>query len=109
MFGLKIVKSEDYSLMEGQLRSALDQVIIRDSEIKRLQSRIQELERDVEYFRSKVSDNAESETKPETILLTDVAEIPLTEEKKTRKPRRTVKKTEGTTTRKKIVHKNEEV
>ena len=47
MFGLKIVKSEDYSLMEGQLRSALDQVIIRDSEIKRLQSRIQELEREV--------------------------------------------------------------
>lgn len=109
MFGFKLVKEEDYVLLEGQLRNALDEVLVKDSEIKRLHARIQELELDNRAYRERLADR-ELDGRSETILLTDVAETPLVEEKKSaRKPRKTVKKTEGSTIRRKVVHKTEEV
>ena len=102
MFGLKLVKKEDYSVLEYQLEKAQELLSVKECEIKTLNSRILDLENTVKDLLRKV------DAKPETILLTDVAEAPLKEEKKTaKKPRNTVKKTEGTTPRKKVVHKTE--
>ena len=108
MFGLKVVKKEDYSVLEYQLEKAQELLSAKECEIKTLNSRIQDLENTVKDLLRKVSDSSTPDAKPETILLTDVAEAPLKEEKKTaKKPRNTVKKTESTTPRKKVVHKTE--
>ena len=109
MFGLKIVKKEDYSVLEYQLEKAQTLLDEKDCEIKTLNSRIQDLENTVKDLLRKVSDSSTPDAKPETILLTDVAEVPLAEEKPVKKPRKTVKKTEGVKTpRKKVVKKTEE-
>ena len=109
MFGLKIIKEDDYSALKYQLQSAQDLLIEKECTIKSLKTRIQELEDEVNDLMKKGLENQERNSKPETVLLTDIAEVPLKEEKKTaRKTKRVVKKVDGTS-RKKIVRKTEEV
>ena len=106
MFGLKIVKESDYSVLEYQLERAQTLLDNKDCEIKTLNSRVQDLENEVRCLLKKLSDHKSAEeSKPENVvLLSDVAEKPV---KKTRK---TVKKPEGTVKapRKRVVHKAEE-
>ena len=94
MFGLKIVKSQDYSDLEWQLKNALEDVSIKTKKIDELMLKVKELEDKIKSL---------SEPAKGVTLITDVAEAPLTVEKK----KRVVKKT-GSTTRKKVVHKSEE-
>ena len=113
MFGLKIVKKEDYSVLEYQLERAQTLLDNKDCEIKTLTSRVQDLENEVKCLMKKLSDHLDSaeESKQENVvLLSDVAETPLVEEKPVKKTRKTVKKPEGTvkTPRKRVVHKTEE-
>jgi hypothetical protein len=110
MFGLKLIKKEDYSVLEYQLEKAQSLLDEKDCEIKTLNSRIQDLENTVRDLLRKVSDSSTPDAKPENVvLLSDVAETSLVEEKSVKKPRRTVKKTEGVKTpRKKVVKKTEE-
>lgn len=106
MFGLKIVKEQDYSVLEYQLEKAQTQLDERDCEIKTLNSRIQDLENEVKSLLKKLSDhNGAEESKPEVVLLTDVAEKPLAEETPVKKTRKVVKKTEESKPRKKVAHK----
>ena len=107
MFGLKIVKKEDYSVLEYQLEKAQALLDERECDIKTLNSRIQELENELKLALKKIAD-AEPKKEPNTILLSDVAETPLTEEKPKRQ-RRVTKKAEGVKTpRKKAASKTEE-
>ena len=110
MFGLKLIKKEDYSVLEYQLEKAQTLLDEKDCEIKTLNSRIQDLENTVRDLLRKVSDSSTPDAKPENVvLLSDVAETPLVEEKSAKKPRKSVKKTEGVKTpRKKVVKKTEE-
>ena len=112
MFGLKIVKKEDYSVLENQLERVQTLLDNKDCEIKTLNSRIRDLENEVRCLMKKLSDHdSAEESKPENvILLSDVAESPLVEEKPVKKTRKSVKKPEGTvkTPRKRVVHKTEE-
>ena len=111
MFGLKLVKEEDYSVLVYQLEKAQTLLDTKDCEIKTLTSRVQDLENEVRCLLKKLSDhNSAEESKPENVvLLSDVAETPLAEEKPAKKTRKVVKKTEGVKTpRKKVVHKTEE-
>lgn len=93
MFGLKIVKSQDYLNLEWQLKNALEDVSIKTKKIDELQLKVKELEDKIKSL---------STPEKEVTLITDVGEAPLTVKKK-----RVVKKT-GSTTRKKVVHKSEE-
>ena len=93
MFGLKIVKSQDYLDLEWRLNSALEDVSIKTKKIDELQLKVKELEDKIKSL---------STPEKEVTLITDVGEAPLTVKKK-----RVVKKT-GSTTRKKVVHKSEE-
>ena len=93
MFGLKIVKSQDYSNLEWQLKNALADVYIKTKKIDELLLKVKELEDKIKSL---------SMPEKEVTLITDVGEAPLTVKKK-----RVVKKT-GSTTRKKVVHKSEE-
>ena len=93
MFGLKIVKSQDYLDLEWRLNSALIDVEVKAKKIDELLLKVKELEDKIKSL---------SEPAKGVTLITDVAEAPLTVEKK-----RVVKKT-GSTTRKKVVHKSEE-
>ena len=94
MFGLKIVKSQDYLDLEWRLNSALIDVEAKAKKIDELLLKVKELE-----------DKIKSLSVPANgvTLITDVAEAPLTVEKK----KRVVKKT-TTSTRKRVVHKTEE-
>ena len=94
MFGLKIVKSQDYSNLEWQLKNALEDVRVKTKKIDELMLKVKELEDKIKSL---------SEPAKGVTLITDVAEAPLTVEKK----KRVVKKT-TTSTRKRIVHKTEE-
>ena len=94
MFGLKIVKSQDYSDLEWQLKNALEDVHAKTKKIDELMLKVKELEDKIKSL---------SEPAKGVTLITDVAEAPLTVEKK----KRVVKKT-GSTTRNKVVHKSEE-
>jgi hypothetical protein len=94
MFGLKIVNSQNYSDLEWQLKNALEDGYVKAKKIDELQLVIKDLKAKIETLEK--SKNVE--------LLTDVAETPLTVEKK----KRVVKKSGSTTTRKKVVHKSEE-
>lgn len=94
MFGLKIVKSQDYSNLERQLMNALQDGYFKGKEIAALQLKIKELEDKIESLSAPVKG---------VTLITDVAEAPLTVEKK----KRVVKKA-TTSTRKRVVHKTEE-
>lgn len=93
MFGLKIVKSQDYSDLEWRLNSALIDVEVKAKKVDELQLKVKELEDKIKSL---------STPEKEVTLITDVGEAPLTVKKK-----RVVKKT-GSTTRKKVVHKSEE-
>lgn len=93
MFGLKIVKSQDYLDLEWRLINALEDVSIKTKKIDELQLKVKELEDKIKSL---------STPEKEVTLITDVGEAPLTVKKK-----RVVKKT-GSTTRKKVVHKSEE-
>ena len=93
MFGLKIVKSQDYSNLEWQLKNALEDVRVKTKKIDELLLKVKELEDKIKSL---------STPEKEVTLITDVGEAPLTVKKK-----RVVKKT-GSTTRKKVVHKSEE-
>ena len=93
MFGLKIVKSQDYSDLEWQLKNALEDVHAKTKKIDELMLKVKELEDKIKSL---------STPEKEVTLITDVGEAPLTVKKK-----RVVKKT-GSTTRKKVVHKSEE-
>ena len=112
MFGLKIVKESDYSVLEYQVERAQTLLDNKDCEIKTLNSRVQDLENEVRCLLKKLSDHKSAEeSKPENVvLLSDVAETPLVEEKPVKKTRKTVKKAEGTVKapRKRVVHKAEE-
>ena len=108
MFGLRIVKSSDYSSLENQVLELQDLLTKKNSEIAFLASENNGLNAKIDALQEEIADlKAPKKAKSETILLTDVAETPLKVEKKPRK-KTTTKKTEGTTTRKKIVHKGEE-
>ena len=93
MFGLKIVKSQDYLDLEWRLNSALIDVEAKAKKIDELLLKVKELEDKIKSL---------SMPEKEVTLITDVGEAPLTVKKK-----RVVKKT-GSTTRKKVVHKSEE-
>ena len=93
MFGLKIVKSQDYSNLEWQLKNALADVYIKTKKIDELLLKVKELEDKIKSLSAPANG---------VTLITDVAEAPLTVEKK-----RVVKKT-TTSTRKRVVHKTEE-
>ena len=93
MFGLKIVKSQDYSNLEWQLKNALEDVRVKTKKIDELMLKVKELEDKIKSL---------STPEKEVTLITDVGEAPLTVKKK-----RVVKKT-GSTTRKKVVYKSEE-
>ena len=94
MFGLKIVKSQDYSDLEWQLKNALEDVSVKTKKIDELMLKVKELEDKIKGL---------SEPAKGVTLITDVAEAPLTVEKK----KRVVKKA-TTSTRKRVVHKTEE-
>ena len=93
MFGLKIVKSQDYLDLEWRLNSALMDVEAKAKKIDELLLKVKELEDKIKSL---------STPEKEVTLIMDVGEAPLTVKKK-----RVVKKT-GSTTRKKVVHKSEE-
>ena len=93
MFGLKIVKSQDYSNLEWQLKNALEDVYIKTKKIDELLLKVKELEDKIKSL---------STPEKEVTLITDVGEAPLTVKKK-----RVVKKA-TTSTRKRVVHKTEE-
>ena len=94
MFGLKIVKSQDYLNLEWRLINALEDVDIKTKKIDELLLKVKELEDKIKSLSAPANG---------VTLITDVAEVPLTVEKK----KRVVKKT-TTSTRKRIVHKTEE-
>lgn len=107
MFGLRIVKSSDYSSLENQIQALQDVLVKKDSEINFLASENNALSAKIDTLQEEIANlKAPKKADDETILLTDVAETPLKVEKTQRK--KTVRKTTGTTTRKKIVHKGEE-
>ena len=93
MFGLKIVKSQDYSNLEWQLKNALEDVYIKTKKIDELLLKVKELEDKIKSLSAPANG---------VTLITDVAESPLTVEKK-----RVVKKA-TTSTRKRVVRKIEE-
>ena len=93
MFGLKIVKSQDYLDLEWRLNSALMDVEAKAKKIDELLLKVKELEDKIKSL---------STPEKEVTLITDVGEAPLTVKKK-----RVVKKT-TTSTRKRVVHKTEE-
>ena len=93
MFGLKIVKSQDYSNLEWRLINVLEDVSIKTKKIDALLLKVKELEDKIKSLSAPANG---------VTLITDVAEAPLTVEKK-----RVVKKA-TTSTRKRVVHKTEE-
>ncbi len=101
MFGLKLVKSQDYTDLNWRLEQALKLIDEKDAKIAKQSGYISELEdkiKDLENERTAVKKDSKK-----VVLLTDVAEEPLKEDK----PKKVIKKKESTTTRKRI-RKNEE-
>ena len=106
MFGLKIVKEEEYSTLISHLEKAKQELNEKVGEIKKLNARIKELECSAERF--DVRDEAENiSTSCNTVghvgLITDVTESALTVDKPAKRQRRTVKKTDGDIPRRKRV------
>lgn len=93
MFGFSIVRKQTIKDLNWQLKNALEDGYAKDKKIDELQLKVKELE-----------DKIESLSAPAKglNLITDVAEAPLTVEKKV-----DIKKS-GSTIRKKVVHKSEE-
>ena len=104
MFGLKIVKKQDYldvleerNLYQREAADKAAQVENLQGVVNALNSRIAELEQQI------------TTPKKETpVLLEDVAEVPLEVEKPAKRTRKVVKTTEGARPRKRVTHKSEE-
>ena len=94
MFGFSIVRKQTIKDLNWQLKNALEDGYVKSKKIDELQLKVKELEDKI---------NSLSAPAKGVNLITDVAEAPLTVEKK----KRVVKKS-GSTIRKKIVHKSEE-
>jgi len=97
MFGLKLVKSQDYTDLNWRLEQALKLIDEKDEKLAKYSSYISDLENTIKEFESEKTAQKKASKKVE--LLTDVAETPLKAEKSQKK--------EGKTPRKKI-RKNEE-
>ena len=94
MFGLKIVKSQDYNDLKWRLNQALAIIDEKEAKIAELNDTIRE--KDVELSKRPT-------------FLTDVAETPLVKEVKSeKKPRKVVKKTGEAEPRRKVVRKTNE-
>jgi len=107
MFGLKIVKSQDYKDLNWRLEQALAIIDEKDAKIAELNDVISKKDVELENYKS-VKKQLKKDAK-NVVLLTDVAETPLVEEPKSEgKPKRVVKKTGTTKTRKKVVRKTDE-
>lgn len=104
MFGLKIVKKQDYlnvleerSLYQREAADKAAQVETLHGIVNSLNSKIAELEQQI------------ATPKKETpVLLEDVTEVPLEVEKPAKKTRKVVKNAEGVKPRKRVTHKSEE-
>ena len=109
MFGLKIVKKQEYSDLKWRLDNVISIADSKELTIQEQAAIIKKLSSEVEDLKNRISE-LETPSKPldEPVLITDVAEAPLKEEKPVKKPRKTVQKKEGTAPRKRVVHKSEE-
>ena len=110
MFGLKIVKSQDYKDLNWRLEQALALIDEKDAKIAELNDTISKKETELNNYKNRVKKLENDAYAPKkAVLLTDVAETPLIEEPKSEgKPKRVVKKTGETKTRRKVVHKTDE-
>lgn len=102
MFGLKIVKAQKLNDLEWSLQQAYKLIDEKTS-------KIDDLYVEIESLKKKLADYETPKKEKVVELLTDVAETPLIEEPKSEgKPKRVVKKTGGTKTRRKVVYKSDE-
>lgn len=101
MFGLKLVKNQDYADLNWRLEQALKLIEEKDAKIAEQSGYIHELEDKIKDLENEKT--AVKKASKKVVLLTDVAEEPLKEDK----PKKVTKKKEGTTPRKRI-RKNEE-
>lgn len=109
MFGLKLISKANYQDLEEQVslyqREATDKAVEVSNlqgEVKFLNSRIAELEAQLAELQ------ANKKPVKEAVLLTDVSESALVEEKPVKKTRKGVKTAETAKPRKKVVHKSNE-
>ena len=101
MFGLKLVKNQNYTDLNWRLEQALKLIEEKDAKIAEQSGYICELEDKIKDLENEKT--AVKKVSKNVVLLTDVAEEPLKEDK----PKKVTKKKEGTTPRKRI-RKNEE-
>lgn len=108
MFGLKIVKSQDYADLKYQLQQALEIITEDSKKIDDLNDTIRKQNELLKKYRSE-SKKSSKTVKSDAILLTDVAETPLVEETNSNgKPKRVVKKTGNSKPRRRVIHKTTE-
>ena len=95
MFGLKIVNAKKYADLQDELTYYKGIVSEKDSVIANLEGELKGLRSEVSRLEKKVESQSASKKKAtkDVILLTDVAETPLTVEKKTIRRRTTRKPT----------------
>lgn len=104
MFGLKIVKSQDYADLQYQLQHALEIITEDGKKIDDLNDIIRKQNELLKKYRSESKKSSK-----DVILLTDVAETPLVEETNSNgKPKRVVKKTGNSKPRRRVIHKTTE-
>lgn len=110
MFGLKIVKSQDYADLNWRLEQALALIDEKDARIAELNDTISKKETELNNYKNRVKKlENDADAPKKAILLTDVAETPLIEEPKSEgKPKRVVKKTGSSKTRRNVVRKTDE-
>ena len=113
MFGLKIVKSQDYKDLRWRLEQALALIDEKDTRIAELNDTISKKETELNNYKNRVKklekDVMDADAPKKAILLTDVAETPLIEEPKSEgKPKRVVKKTCETKPRRNVIRKTDE-
>lgn len=110
MFGLKIVKSQDYADLNWRLEQALALIDEKDARIAELNDAISKKETELNNYKNRVKKlENDIDVPKKAVLLTDVAETPLVEEPKSEgKPKRVVKKTGTTKTRRKVIRKTDE-
>ena len=109
MFGLKIIKKQEYVDLKWRLDNVISISDAKETTIEEQAAIIKKLSGEIENLKKRISE-LETPSKPlnEPVLLTDVAEVPLKEEKPAKKTRKPVQKKEGTTARKRVVRKTEE-
>ena len=104
MFGLKIVKSQDYADLRYQLQQALEIITEDSKKIDDLNDTIRKQNELLKKYRSESKKSSK-----DVILLTDVAETPLIEETNSNgKPKRVVKKMGKPKTQRRVVRKANE-